>query len=100
MTQDRRRKIKREGVDASGKSRTYGFPLRYDGKEYPTTGEQPNGAETIATKRIDSNTVEATFRKSGNVIQTSMFAVSKDGKVFTITAKGIDRHNVTVWDKQ
>ena len=82
-----------------------GYTIKSDGKDYPTTGAIPHGADAIATKRIDPNTVKATFKKGRKQIETTRFAVSKDGKLLTITAKdtkpsGQSFDNAIVWDKQ
>jgi hypothetical protein len=61
--------------------------------------------ETERAKRIDANTNTATGKKAGKVVYTSTLAVSKDGKVMTITAKGTDGQgqpdsSTSVWEKQ
>ena len=47
-----------EGTEATGKPSTHGYTIKPDGKDYPATGAT-NGAETVATKRIDANILEA-----------------------------------------
>jgi hypothetical protein len=98
-------KVSVEGTNAAGKSVKYGYAIENDGKDYPTTGTIPNGADTIATKRIAPNTVEASFKRGGKQVETTRNAVSKDAKLLTITAKGTNpsgqcSNNVIVWDKQ
>ena len=83
-------KVSVEGINAAGKPVAYGYPVMTDGKDYPTTGAVPSGADTIAGKRIDANTVEVNFKKGGQHVETARFAVSNGGKVLTITAKGTD----------
>ena len=94
-----------ESVNAAGKHVGYGYTIKTDGSPYPTMGAIPNGAEAIVTKRVNSNGVEATFKRAGKAVEATSFTVSKDGKVLTIDAKGTTPdgqafHNVTVWDKQ
>ena len=95
-----------EGIGATGKPILYTYTINGDGKEYPITGEVPNGGDKISSKRIDANTFEATFTKAGKWSETAVFVVSKDGKTLTITAKGIlpttggPFTHVLVWDKQ
>ena len=94
-----------EGIGATGKPTSYGYPVKGDGKEYPTTGAVPNAADTISTKRIDANTIEANFAKAGKHVETATFKISNGGKTLTITAKGVlptgqALNNVLVWDKQ
>jgi hypothetical protein len=104
-TWDASGKVSVEGVGATGKPMAYGYTLKNDGKDYPTTGAIPNGAETVATKQINANTLEANFMRGGKHAETTRFVVSKDGKVLTITAKGSlasgeSFNNLIVWDKQ
>jgi hypothetical protein len=94
-----------EGTNAAGKPVAYGYPIKPDSKDYPTTGAVPSGADTIAAKRIDANTVEVNFKKGGKHVETARFAVSKGGKVLTITANGVDPKgqsfsNLVVCDRQ
>jgi len=95
-----------QGVAADGSQMAYGYTTNYDGKDSPVSGVgQPNGADTIAIKRVDANTVRGTLKKAGKVVSTTRTTVSKDGKTMTITSKGVDangkpRNVVTVWDKQ
>ena len=96
-----------DGAAAEGSHVAWSFTANYDGKDNPISGTTAalNGADTVALKRINPNTVEATFKKAGKVVQTTRSVVSKDGKVRTSTSKGKDANgkptnNVTVWEKQ
>jgi hypothetical protein len=98
-------KFSGERVTADGSTHTYGFTVKYDGKDYPMTGQDSNGADTVAVKRIDANNIHATSKKDGKVLYTTRLVVSKDGKVMTITSKGTNAsgqsfNNVSVYDKQ
>jgi hypothetical protein len=92
------------GINAAGKSMSYGYPIKGDGKEYPTMGAVPNTADMLTTKKIDANTFEANFTKAGKHVETATFVVSNEGKTLTIHAKGATDagafNNVLVWDKQ
>lgn len=92
------------GVGATGKSFSYGYSVKGDGKESPTMGEIPNKADMISTKKIDANTYEATFTKGGKKVETTTFKVSNGGKTLTIHAMGSAHagfvENVQVLDKQ
>ena len=94
-----------EGIDAIEGRVAYEYSANYDGKDYPMTGSgTPNEADTIAVRRIDDVTLEATLRKAGNVVQVTTSVLSKDGKVLTYTSKGTasgqPTSSVTVWDRQ
>ena len=104
-TWDASGKVTVEGINAAGKPVTYGYPIMNDGKDYPTTGSVPNGADMISSKKIDPNTVVVNFKRGGKGAETTKFTVSKDGKMLTISAKGTNPdgsafNNVTVWEKQ
>jgi hypothetical protein len=89
------------GTAADGSSISYGFTVKYDGKDYPMTGSAPGGVDMIAIKRINANTYEATQKKAGKVTANTKVEISKDGKVTTITSKGTDSTSfVAVYHKQ
>jgi hypothetical protein len=96
-----------EGTAADGTHIAWGYTANYDGKDNPISGTTGvlNGADTVATKRINANTSENTFKKAGKVVLTGRDVVSKDGKLRTITAKGTDANGqavsrTIVFDKQ
>jgi hypothetical protein len=97
--------IKRTGesVDADGKTTSFEYTAKFDGKDYPVTGSDLYDA--ISLKRINEQTAEGTLKKSGKVVSDARRVVSKDGKVMTLTMtgtnpKGEKMHNVAVYDKQ
>jgi len=97
-------KFSGERVDADGSTHPEAFTVKYDGKDYPITGD-PSGADTLNVKLIDANHIESTGKKEGKVIGTVKIVVSKDGKVMTMTSKGKNAkgqsiNNVLVYDKQ
>jgi hypothetical protein len=91
------------GTNAAGKSLSYGYTIKDDGKEYPTIGNIPNTADKIMSKKADANTYEATFTKAGKQVETTTFKVSNGGKTLTIHAKGTNDagafDNLQVWEK-
>lgn len=98
-------KFEGERVNPDGSTLKYGFTVKYDNKDYPVTGKDPAGAETIAVKLVDANHIESTSKKGRDVLYTSKVAVSQDGKVMTITTKGKNPDgepfdNVQVYDRQ
>jgi hypothetical protein len=97
--------IKRTGesVDAEGKTTSFSYTAKYDGKDYPVSGSETFDA--IALKRINDHTSQATLKKSGKVVSDARRVVSKDGKTMTLTingtnAKGQRTNNVAVYEKQ
>ncbi|MGD1090713.1 MAG: hypothetical protein ABSB35_01845 [Bryobacteraceae bacterium] len=99
-------KLSNEGTAADGSRIGWTTTTNRDGKDNPISGQgAPGGADIYASKRINPNTTETTFKKAGKVVQTTRSVVSKDGKVRTSTSKGKDANgkptnNVTVWEKQ
>jgi hypothetical protein len=97
-------KFSGERVAADGSTHPEGFTVKYGGKDSPITGDAA-GSDTVNVKLIDANHIDSTSKKDGKVLYTSRVAVSKDGKVMTITSKGTDAtgkhfNNVAVYDKQ
>lgn len=94
-----------EGVSADGKPLSYGFTVKFDGKDYPVTGSMPAGADNISAKKLDASHYESTLKKGGKVIGTAKVSISADGKVATVDANGTNAagaktHDVQVYDKQ
>ena len=97
--------VKRTGetVNADGSKTSFEYTAQYDGKDYPITGN-PN-ANTIALKRVNDRTVEATLKKGDRVVTNARRVVSADGKTLTLTINGINEQgqkvkNVQVFEKQ
>ena len=91
------------GIDGDGKPTTREWTVVYDGKDRPMTGDPD--ADMLSVKRIDAFTTELTQRRSGRVVIMGTQAISKDGSVMTITAKGINARgqtisNVSVFERQ
>jgi hypothetical protein len=94
-----------EGVSADGKPLSYGFSMKFDGKDNPISGSMANGAETISATRTDASHYVATLKSGGKVIGTANVSVSADGKTSTVDATGTNAagaktHDVQVYDKQ
>jgi len=93
------------GTAADGSSISYGFTVKYDGKDYPVSGSMPGGADMIAIKKTGANSLLATQKKGGKAIGTAKVQLSKDGKTATVTASGTDESGksvsyVSVYEKQ
>ncbi len=92
-----------ESVDAEGKTTSFTYTAKFDGKDYPITGSETYDA--IALKRINDHTSQASLKKSGKVVTNARRVVSKNGKTMTLTtagtnAKGQKTKNVAVYEKQ
>jgi hypothetical protein len=96
-------KIKAEGIDANGKPSHTEWSGKFDGKDYPVTGD-PNSDARSYTK-VNERTLTTTNKKNGKVTVTGQIVVSPDGKTRTVTLtgttpKGKKFKNVAVYDKQ
>ena len=90
------------GTDAEGKTVHFEMSPKYDGKDYPMTGNPD--ADMISMKKIDDNTIETVSKKSGKPVMTVRSVVSKDGKTRTTTQKGTNAkgqkvNNTIVYDR-
>ena len=87
-----------KGVDADGKPTTGEWTVVYDEKDRPMTGN--SDADMLSLKRIDAFTTEFTQKKAGKVVSSGTRAISKDGKVMTITTKGTNAKGQPINDVQ
>ncbi len=90
------------GVDANGKPTHDEWTGKFDGKDYPLTGD-PN-SDTRAYKPINDHTLEVTEKKTGKITGTSRVVYSADGKTRTVsgnlTINGKKAKVTFVYDKQ
>ena len=96
-------KVTVEGVDANGTAVRNEWTGKFDGNDYPVTGE--TNADARSYKLIDSHTLEIANKKAGKTTMTGRIVVSKDGKTRTVTTNATDEQgkkvtNVAVYDKQ
>jgi hypothetical protein len=96
-------KINADGIDANGKPQHTEWSGKFDGKDYPVTGD-PNSDARSYTK-INDRTLMTAAKKNGKVTVRGKIVVSADGKTRTVTLdgtipKGKKFKNVAVYDKQ
>ncbi len=96
-------KVTVDGVDGEGKPAHNEWTGKFDGKDYPVTGDPASDARSL--KQIDDHTLELTVKKNGKVTVTGKNVVSADGKTRTINTSGTDSKgekikNTAVYDKQ
>ena len=96
-------KVTVDGVSADGKPLHNEWTGKFDGKDYPVTGDPTS--DTRSVKTVNAHTLDLTIKKDGKVTITGKNVVSADGKTRTITTHGTDAkggkiHNVAVYDKQ
>jgi hypothetical protein len=96
-------KVTVDGVDAEGKAIHDEWTGKFDGKDYPVTGDST--ARTRSYKKVNARTLTLANKKDGKVTLTGKVVVSADGKTrtVTITGTGADGKKVTntyVYDKE
>jgi hypothetical protein len=93
-----------DGTDSDGKPTHHEWTGKFDGKDYPVTGD-PNSDVRSYTK-IDDRTLGFNFKKDGKRTASGRIEVSADdGKRCTVTTRGIDSKGkkvmtFAVYDKQ
>ena len=96
-------KVTVDGTDRDGKPAHNEWTGKFDGKDYPVTGDPDSDARSY--KKVDDRTLELTVKKGGKVTFTGRIVVSADGKTRTVTTSGTDSQgkkfkNTAVYDKQ
>lgn len=92
-----------DGVDGKGNPTHNEWTGKFDGKDYPVTGDPNSDMRSI--KKIDDHTLELTVKKDGKVTMTGRIVVSADGKSRTLTVHGTDPSgkkitSTSVYDKE
>jgi hypothetical protein len=96
-------KVKSDGIDPSGKPIHVEWSGKFDGKDYPVTGD-PN-SDTRSYTKVNDRTLRTAAKKNGKIRVTGQIVVSANGKSRTVTLngatpKGKKFKNVAVYDKQ
>lgn len=81
-------KVTVDGFDPAGKPTHNEWTGKFDGKDYPLTGDPM--ANTRSYKKINGNTTELTNKKDGKVTATGKIVISSDGKTRTVTVTSTD----------
>ncbi len=92
-----------DGVDGQGKPTHTEWTGKFDGKDYPVTGDPTSDARAI--KQIDDHHYQLTVKKGGKVTLTGKAVIAADGKSRTVTVSGTDAagekvESIGVYDKQ
>ena len=96
-------KVTVDGVGADGKPSHNEWTGKFDGKDYPVTGD--SSVDTRSYKRVDAHTLKLTNKKGDKVNMSGTATVSADGKTRTVTISGTDAGGkkvsaTAVYDKQ
>jgi len=92
-----------DGTDADGKPTHTEWTGKFDGKDYPVTGDPTSDARSYKT--IDDHTTALTNKKGDKVVASGRIVVSGDGKSRMVTLSGTDAKgnkvkSTAVYDKQ
>src|SRR5262245_40473442 len=92
-----------DGADGEGKPAHNEWTGKYDGKDYPVTGD-PN-TDTRSYRNINDRTLAFANKKGGKVTMSGRGVVSSDGKTRRVTLNGTDSKgkkftSTAVYEKQ
>jgi hypothetical protein len=91
------------GTGQDGKPARNEWTGKFDGKDYPVTGDPTSDARSY--KKVDDRTLQFNVKKDGKVTVTGRVVASADGKARTVTTSGTDPQgnkfkSTAVYDKQ
>jgi hypothetical protein len=96
-------KVTVDGKDKDGKKLHNEWTGKFDGKEYPLTGDPT--ADMRSYKQVNAHTLDLTHKKGGKVVMTGRIFVSADGKTRMVTthpagAKDKKSDSIAVYDRK
>lgn len=81
-------KVTTDGTTSDGKPLHTEWVGKFDGKDYPITGDP--SADSRSYKQVDDHTLALENKKGGMVTVSGTIVVSADGKTRTLTVTGKD----------
>ena len=72
----------------SSSSTGQGFDAKFDGKDYPITGDP--GYSLISLRRIDDHTIESTVKRQDKVVRVVRRTVSSDGRTMAVVSNNTE----------
>jgi len=92
-----------DGTDKDGKATHNEWTGKFDGKDYPVTGDPNSDARSLT--KIDDHTLGLNVKKGGKTTTTGRIVVSADDKSRTVTTSGTDAKgkkvsSIAVYDRQ
>jgi hypothetical protein len=96
-------KVTVDGTDGEGKPTHSEWTGKFDGKDYPVTGDP--STDTRSYKKVNDHTLTFSNKKSDKVTISGRVLVSTDGKTRTVTTNGTAPNgtkftSTAVYDKQ
>jgi hypothetical protein len=97
-------KLTFDAVAAKGETQHWESSGKFDGKDNPVKGNNPD-ADAMAFSKIDDRTYETVAKKGGKTTLTAHIVVAADGKTRITTQTGKDGqgqtvNNTTLYEKQ
>jgi hypothetical protein len=81
-------KVTIDGTDSDGKPTHNEWTGKFDGKDYPVTGDPSSDSRSL--KKINDHTLTFAVKKGDKVTTTGRIVLSADGKTRTVTTSGTD----------
>jgi len=96
-------KVTQDATDKDGKPLHIEWTGKFDGKDYPVTGDPSSDSRSY--KMVNDHTLTFTNTKDSKVTLTGRVVVAADGKSRTVTVSGTDSKgkkftSTSVYDKQ
>jgi hypothetical protein len=96
-------KVVTDGTDAKGNPMHTEWTGKFDGKDYPLSGDP--AADSRSYKKINEQTLTLANKKAGKVAASGRIVVSADGKTRTLTVSAKDPAgkkitSTAIYDKQ
>jgi len=96
-------KVTVDGTDGDGNPLHSEWTGKFDGKDYPVTGDSTTDARSY--RKVDDHTLAFTNKKGAKVTISGRGVVSADGRTRTVTLRGTDSKgkpftSTAVYDKQ
>jgi hypothetical protein len=96
-------KVTIDGTDTDGKPMHNEWTGKFDGKDYPVTGDPNSDARSY--RKVNDRTLTFTAKQGNKVTTSGRVVVAVDGKSRTVTASGTDPKGAkfsttAVYDKQ
>jgi hypothetical protein len=81
-------KVTTDGVDGTGKPMQTSWTGKFDGKDYPLTGDP--SADSRAYTKVDDHTLTMSNKMGGKAVTTGHIVVAADGKTRTVKTTTTD----------
>jgi hypothetical protein len=91
-------KVTVDGVDKDGKAIHSEWTGKFDGKDYPATGDPSEDMRSY--KLVNDHTLDFAVKKGGKVVTSGRVIIAADGKTRTVRTNGPEGKNTAAYDKQ